>query len=98
MFTLISLVVYSISIISNVQLNVCMYQALYKLWASEEFIAKSLKARENRGSGGSGHTYGPAGLCMSKRMVRKLIHSLVFVTNLYPQERESGQRPPDIKV
>jgi hypothetical protein len=50
------------------------YQALCKIWASEEFIAKSMKAQESRGSGGSGHTYGPDGhVCMSKRMVRKII-------------------------
>jgi hypothetical protein len=42
-------------------------RALCKIWASKEFIAKSIKARESRGSGGSGHTYGPDGhVCMSK--------------------------------
>jgi hypothetical protein len=39
---------------------------------------------------------------MSKWMVRKIIlkctHSFFFVTNSYPQERESGQRSPDMKV
>jgi hypothetical protein len=28
------------------------YQTLCKLWASEEFIAKSIRAREYRGTGG----------------------------------------------
>jgi hypothetical protein len=37
------------------------YRALCKLWANEEFIAKSIKARESGGSGRSGHTYGPDG-------------------------------------
>jgi hypothetical protein len=37
------------------------YQTLCKLWTSEEFIAKSMRARECRGTGGSGHTYGPDG-------------------------------------
>jgi hypothetical protein len=38
------------------------YRALCKLWASEEFIAKSMKARECRGTcGPPGHTYGPDG-------------------------------------
>jgi hypothetical protein len=50
------------------------YRALCKIWASEEFIVKSMKARESRGSGGLGHTYGPDGhVRMSKRMVRKII-------------------------
>jgi hypothetical protein len=50
------------------------YHALCKLWASEQFIAKSMKARESRGNGGSGHMYGPDGhASMSKHMVRKLI-------------------------
>jgi hypothetical protein len=34
------------------------YRALYKLWANKEFIAKSMKARECRGTGRPpGHTY-----------------------------------------
>jgi hypothetical protein len=50
------------------------YQALCKLWTSKEFIAGSMKARENRGSGRSGHMYGPEGhIRMSKCMVRKII-------------------------
>jgi NADH:ubiquinone oxidoreductase subunit F (NADH-binding) len=56
------------------------YQALCKPCASKEFIAKSIKAQESRGSGGSGHTYGPDWhMRMSKHMVRKIItkmHSL----------------------
>jgi hypothetical protein len=50
------------------------YQSLCRLWMSEEFIAKSMKAQESRGSGCSRHMYGPYGhLRMSKRMVRKII-------------------------
>jgi hypothetical protein len=49
-------------------------RALCKVWASEEFIAKSMKAPESGGNDGSGYTYGPDGhLCMSKCMVRKII-------------------------
>jgi hypothetical protein len=50
------------------------YKVLYKLWAGEEFIAKSIKSRESRGKGGIGHTYGPDGhIRMCKQMVKKLI-------------------------
>jgi hypothetical protein len=50
------------------------YWALCKIWANEEFIAKSMKARESRGSGGSSHTYDPDGhVRMSKQMIRKII-------------------------
>jgi hypothetical protein len=50
------------------------YQALCKIWASEEFISKSMRARECRGNCGSGHTYGPDGhVHMGKHMVRKII-------------------------
>jgi hypothetical protein len=51
------------------------YRALCKLWASEEFIIKSMKARECRGTGGPpGHTYGPNGrIRMSQLMVRKIV-------------------------
>jgi hypothetical protein len=50
------------------------YQARCMLQASEEFIAKSMKARESRGSGGFGHTYSHDGhVRMSKYMVRKII-------------------------
>jgi hypothetical protein len=51
------------------------YQALCKLWASEEFIAKSMKARECRGTGGPpGNKYGPDGhVHICQRMVRKIV-------------------------
>jgi hypothetical protein len=50
------------------------YQALCKLWAREEFITKSLKPQESRGSGESGHTYGLDGyIDMCKHMIRKII-------------------------
>jgi hypothetical protein len=52
-----------------------VYRALCKLWASEEFIAKSMRAQECRGTGGSpGHRYGPNGyVCTSQQMVRKIV-------------------------
>jgi hypothetical protein len=52
-----------------------VYRALCKLWASEEFIAKSMKGRECRGTGGPpGHTCGPDGhVCIGQRMVRKMV-------------------------
>jgi hypothetical protein len=50
------------------------YRALCMIWANEEFIAKSIKARECKGKGGSRHTYDPNGhVRMSKWMVRKII-------------------------
>jgi hypothetical protein len=51
------------------------YRALCKVWASKEFIAKSMKARECRGTGGlAGHTYGLDGhVRMGQQMVRKII-------------------------
>jgi hypothetical protein len=50
------------------------YRALCKVWDSEEFIAKSMRDRECRGTGGSGHTYGPDGhVHIGQRMVRKII-------------------------
>jgi hypothetical protein len=50
------------------------YRALCKVWASEEFIAKSMRARECRDTDGSGHTYGSDGhVRMGQRMVRKII-------------------------
>jgi hypothetical protein len=50
------------------------YRTLCKLWTGEEFITKSMKARESRCTGGPGHTYGPDGhLHMSKCMIRKSI-------------------------
>jgi hypothetical protein len=80
-----------------------VYRALCKLWASEEFIAKSMKARECRGTGGPpGNKYGPDGhVHICQRMVRKIVtqmYSHFFHTNSYPQERTSGQRLPDMKV
>jgi hypothetical protein len=82
-----------------------VYRALYKLWASEEFIAKFMRARECRGTDGPpGHTYGPdghvrTGQQMLKKIVTKNTFTLYFfLTNSYPQERASGQRPPEMKV
>jgi hypothetical protein len=50
------------------------YQDLCNLWASEEFIEKSMRTRECRGTGGSGHMYGPDGhVCMGQWMVREII-------------------------
>jgi hypothetical protein len=50
------------------------YRALCKIWANEEFIAKSMRTRESRGTGGSGHMYDPYGhVHMCQRMVRKII-------------------------
>jgi hypothetical protein len=50
------------------------YRALCKVWASKEFIAKSLRARECKGIGRLGHTYGPDGhVRTGQRMVRKII-------------------------
>jgi hypothetical protein len=51
------------------------YQALCKLWASEEFIAKSMRARECKGTcRPPGHTYGPDGYVrMGQQMVRKIV-------------------------
>jgi hypothetical protein len=47
------------------------YRSLCKLWTSEEFIAKSMKVRECKGTGGPpGHTYDPDG------HVRTCIHTL----------------------
>jgi hypothetical protein len=65
------------------------YRTLCKVWASEEFIAKSMRARECRDTGGSGHTYGPDGhVRTGERMVRKIItkmHShFVFCYLLVP--------------
>jgi hypothetical protein len=73
------------------------YRALCKLWASKEFIAKSMKAQECRGTGGPpGHTYDPNGhVCMGQWIVRKIVTKIyshfVFHTNSYPQECASGQ-------
>jgi hypothetical protein len=78
------------------------YRALCKLWASKDFINESKKGRQCRDSGG-GHTYGQNGhIHLSKHMVRKRIMKIhakyIYATNLYSHERESRERPPDIKV
>jgi hypothetical protein len=76
------------------------YRSLCKLWASKEFIAKCIRVRECRGTGRSGHMYGPDGhVRTSQRMVRKIITKMhsPFVFS-YPQEHASGQRPPYMKV
>jgi hypothetical protein len=54
------------------------YRALCKVCANEEFITKSMRVRECRGTCGSaGHTYGPDGhVHMGQRMVRKIITKL----------------------
>jgi hypothetical protein len=50
------------------------HRAPCKIWANEEFIAKSIRVRECRGKGGPGHTYGPDGhIRMCQWMVRKII-------------------------
>jgi hypothetical protein len=51
------------------------YQALCKLWAREEFITKSMRAQECRGtSGPPGHTYDPDGhVRMGQQMVWKIV-------------------------
>jgi hypothetical protein len=51
------------------------YRALCELWAREEFIAKSIKAQECRGTGGQpGHTYVPDGhICTGQQTVRKIV-------------------------
>jgi hypothetical protein len=56
------------------------YQALCKLWASEEFITKSMRARECRGIGGPpAHTYGPDGhVRTGQQMVRNIVTKNVF--------------------
>jgi hypothetical protein len=79
------------------------YQAVCKLCASQEFIAKSIRDQHCRGTSGPGHTYEhDRHLHLSKCMVRKIcteIHSkFIYATNYYPQERESIERPPYIKV
>jgi hypothetical protein len=61
------------------------YRALCKLWASEEFIAKSMRARECRGIGGPpGNTYGPnehvhMGQWMVRKRVTKMHSHFVFL-------------------
>jgi hypothetical protein len=56
------------------------YRALCKLWASEEFIAKSMRAIECRGTGGPpGHTCDPDGHARTGQwMVRKIVTKNAF--------------------
>jgi hypothetical protein len=56
------------------------YRALCKSCASEEFITKSMRARECRCTGGPlGHTYGPDGhIRTSQQMVRKIVTKNTF--------------------
>jgi hypothetical protein len=51
------------------------YRALCKLWASEERISKSMKAREGRGTGGPpGHTLSLDGhIHTGQQMVRTIV-------------------------
>jgi hypothetical protein len=64
------------------------YQALCKLWASSEYIAKSEKNRQCRGSS-EGHTYGPDGhIRLAKCMVSKIyikiyVLQYIYATNFY---------------
>jgi hypothetical protein len=62
------------------------YRALCKLWASEEFIVKSMRVRECRGTGGPpGHMYGPDGhVHTGQQMIRKIVtkmhsHFIFFI-------------------
>jgi hypothetical protein len=56
------------------------YRALFKFWVSEEFIAKPMKARECRGTGGPpAHMYGPDGhVRTGQRMVRNIVTKNAF--------------------
>jgi hypothetical protein len=55
------------------------YRTLCKLWASEEFIAKSMRARECRGTGRPPrHTYGPNGHLHTGQLVRKIVTKNAF--------------------
>jgi hypothetical protein len=70
------------------------YWALCKIWANEEFIAKSMKAQESRGTGRSGHTCGPNGhKRMCKLMVRKIITKMhsYFLFSLLTHTHRSVQ-------
>jgi hypothetical protein len=74
------------------------YWALCKLWASEEFIAKFMRARQCRGTSGPPmHTYGPDGhVRTSQQMVRKIVTKSAFtlyffLTISYLQQYASGQ-------
>jgi hypothetical protein len=52
-----------------------VYRSICKLWASEEFIAKSMRARQCRGIGGPAvHMYGPDGHVRTGQwMVRNIV-------------------------
>jgi hypothetical protein len=56
------------------------YRALCKLWASEEFIAKSMRDQECRGIGRPpGHMYGPDGhVHTGQQVVRKIVTKNAF--------------------
>lgn len=55
------------------------YRALCRYWASDEFIAKSKKARDARGSSGK-HGMGVQGFVrMAKRMVSFLVVFIIFI-------------------
>jgi hypothetical protein len=56
------------------------YWALCKLWASEEFIPKSNRARECKGAGGPpAHTYDPDGhVRTDQQMVKKIVTKNAF--------------------
>jgi hypothetical protein len=59
------------------------YQALLMFCASQEFIAKSTRARQWKGTFGAGHTYGPDGhLRLSKCMVRRNMYENTFIVYL----------------
>jgi hypothetical protein len=78
------------------------YWALCKLWSSPEFITKSKRARQCRGSTG-GHTFGPDGhICLAKCMVRKIYTKIyleyIYSTNSYPQERETCVQLSGVQV
>jgi hypothetical protein len=66
------------------------YQTICKLWASEEFITKSMNAREYRGIGGPPrHMYGPDGhVRTGQRIIMKIVTKMyshfVFLYELIP--------------
>jgi hypothetical protein len=68
--------------VSIVWLKDCLevYRALCKLWASEEFITKSMRTRECRGTGGPPrHTYDPDGYIRTgQQIVRKIVTKNAF--------------------
>jgi hypothetical protein len=78
-----------------------LYQALCKLWASPEFIAKSKRARECRQYIG-GHAYGLDGhIYLAKHMVRKICTNIysdyIYATNSNPQECKTRERTSRVK-